>query len=179
MPMPPNEESKLDMKAAWLFEGSLEWLRNRYPSYRFFTERDIVWTVQMHISQEIDRLGLPYQVFNDHTIMGRKQTDLAILDGEDIEVAAEFKYEPSHARKADRGGDIWPSKFPVVVWAGERSVEEDVQRVHQYVEQQNAKVAYSIFIDEGSYFRRRPPHPRSKWIDWGRDVSVLWSQAGR
>jgi len=43
----------------------------------------------------------------------------------------------------------------VVFWTGEGSVEKDVQRVHEYVEQQKAKVAYSILIDEGGYFRYR------------------------
>ena len=167
------------MGASDLFESALRWLQGRYADYRFFAERDIVWTVQLQILQEVAKAGLPYSVFNDHTIDIKRRPDLVILEGDSVEVAAEFKYEPSHARKVDRGGDIRSSKFPVVFWTGKGSVEEDVQRAHKYVEQQKAKVAYSIFIDEGSYFRWRTPHPRSSWIDWGRDVSVLWSQTGR
>ena len=169
------------MEASDLFESALRWLQGRYAGFRFFAERDVVWTLQLRISQEIERAGLRYRVFNDYTISRGIRADIVILDGDSVEVAAEFKYEPSHARRADSGGDIWPSKLDpsVVFWTGDGSVEKDVQRVHKYIEQHNAKVAYSIFIDEGSHFSWRPPHPRSKWIDWGRDVSVHWSQAGR
>ena len=119
------------MNAADLFENTLGWLQSRYTDLRFFTERDIVWTVQLRISQEIERAGLPFRVFKDHTIFTKTRADLATLDGGSVEVAAEFKYEPSHARSAGHGGDIWPTKFDVVSWT---EVEKDVQRVWRYVE---------------------------------------------
>ena len=169
------------MEPTELFENALQWLHVRYAEYRFFTERDIVWIVQLRISEEIARARLPYRVFNEHTISGGARADLAILSGPQVVAAAEFKYEPSHERRADRRGDIWPSKLDpsVVFWAGEGSVETDVYRVRDYVERRNVKVAFSIFIDEGSHFRDRDPHPGSEWIDWGNGVSVLRSKAER
>lgn len=167
------------MGATDLFENSMQWLRQHYRDYRFFTERDVVWTVQRHIASEICRMDAPYRVFNDHTIMPRIRTDLAILSGTSIEVAIEFKYEPSHKRRADHGGDIWPTKLEpsVVFWSGEGSVEKDVQRVKEYVDKKRARVAYSVFIDEGGRFRHRDPHFSSEWVDWEEGVSVLWSTA--
>lgn len=166
--------------AAQLFESALRWLQGRYSEYRFFTERDIVWTVQLRLIDEIERAGLPYRIFSDHTISGRTRADLAILDGESVEVAAEFKYEPSHERRSDRGGDIWASKLnpSVVFWTGEGSVERDVQRLSQYVDGGSAKAAFSVFIDEGGRFRHRDPHGGSEWIDWGHGVWALWSKTG-
>ncbi len=170
------------MEAAEIFKSSLRWLQDKYADYRFYTERDIVWTIQRRITEEIRRAGLPYRVFNDHTIFKRPRTgtDLAILDERDsVEVAVEFKYEPSHVRRADRGGDIWPSKLDpsVVFWTGEGSVEKDVQRIREYVERGLVKEAFSVFVDEGGRFRSRRPHSGSEWIDWSRDVSILWSHA--
>lgn len=176
-----NTVYEVDMEAAELFESTLRWLQGRYTNYRFFTERDIVWIVQLRILEEIARTALPYRVFNDHTIFGRTRTDLAILAGDTVEVAIEFKYEPSHERRADRGGDIWPSKLDpsVVFWTGEGSVERDILRVRDYVDQRNVKVAFSVFIDEGGRFRHRDPYLGSEWVDWGQGVWVLWSKTER
>ena len=167
------------MQTVEIFKSALRWLRDNYTDYRFYTERDLVWTIQGHIAEEIRRAGLPYRVFNDHTIFNKKSTDLAILDeGDFIELAAEVKYEPSHARRADRGGDIWPHKLysPVVSWS---DVEKDVQRVQAYVERRLVKEAFSVFVDEGGHFRHRNPHPGSQWVDWDQGVCVLWSHAVR
>lgn len=164
------------MNSAEIFNGSLRWLQDTYTEHRFYTERDIVWTIQKHISEGIERAGLPNRVFNDHTIFKGARTDLAILDKENsVELAAEFKYEPSHARRADRGGDIWPSKFDVVFWTGDGSVQKDVARAQEYVKRRLAREALSIFVDEGGHFRHRAPHSDSEWIDWGKGVWVLWS----
>lgn len=164
------------MEATELFENAITWLQGCYADFRFFTERDIVWTVQLHIYREIEKQGLPYRVFNDHTILPRIRSDLAILKGDSIEVAAEFKYEPDHNRRADRGGDIWQSKFPVAVWA---EVKNDIHRVHNFVELGKSKAAYSILIDEGGHFHWHDAPPRSEWIDWGQGRWVLWSQISR
>ena len=162
-----------------LFQNAMEWLLQHYVEYRFFTERDVVWTVQQRIAEEIKRTGAPYRIFNDHTVLPRIRSDLAILDGDSVEVAIEFKYEPSHKRRADRGGDIWPTKLEpsVVFWSGEGSVEKDVLRIKDYVEKKEARVAYSVFIDEGGRFRHREPHPGSQWIDCDDELSVHWSKA--
>jgi hypothetical protein len=159
-----------------LFENALNWLQENYPKYRFFTERDVVWTVQTYIQNQIDLLKLPYKVFNDYPMLPGSNrhlsTDLVILTSTNvIEAAAEFKYEPSHNRI-----DIPKGKFPVVFW-GMEGVEKDIKRIHEFVDKGKAKVAYSIFIDEGGYFSNRPPHAQSAWKTWGNGVWVLQSQA--
>ncbi len=167
------------MEATDLLENAVQWLRQHYDEYRFFTERDVVWTVQQRIANEIRQTGAPYRVFNDHTILPRIRTDLASLRGDSIEVAAEFKYEPSHIRRADRGGDIWPTKLDpsVVFWTGDGSVEKDAQRIAGYVRKKRTMSAYLVFVDEGGRFRHRDPFPGSEWVDWEGGVSVLWSKA--
>ena len=170
------------METTELFEDALKCLQQYYKDSRFFAERDIVWTVQLRLLRQIEEDGLPYRVFNDHRILTGALTDLAILNGDSIEVAAEFKYEPSHDRSINRGGDIRASKLSpsVVFWTAkgsEGSVEKDVQRVQEYVKHGKVKVAYSIFIDEGGHFRHRDPHPGSEWRDWGAGIWVLWSRA--
>lgn len=91
------------LESTELFETAMSWLRNNYPNFRFFQERDIVWTIQTYITEVIKRDNLPYKIFNDYPILPGKRrsycADLAILDVNDIaEVAVEFKYEPSHRR---------------------------------------------------------------------------------
>ena len=160
------------MDAATLFENTMDWLRDAYGQHRFFSERDIVWTVQLRLLEEVEQANLPYRVLNDYTLFRGNRADLALLNGGAVEVAAEFKYEPSHARS----GEFGPGKFPVVAWTGEGSVAKDIQRVHDYAAQGNAKTAYAVFIDEGGEFRHRDPHPGSEWRDWGNGVSALWTK---
>ena len=159
------------MDATALFENTMDWLRDAYGEHRYFVERDVVWTAQLHLLQEAERADLPYLVLNDYTLLKRTRPDLAILDGAVVEVAAEFKYEPSRARR----GEFGRGKFPVVDW---RSVERDIQRVHDYVAQGKAKTAYAVLIDEGGHFRRRAPLPGSEWRDWGNGVWTLWTKVG-
>ncbi len=160
------------MEAATLFENTMDWLRDAYREHRFFSERDIVWMAQLRLLQEVEQANLRYRVLNDYTLFRGTRADLALLNGEVVEVAAEFKYEPSRARS----GEFGPGKFPVVFWTGDGSVAKDVQRVHGYAAQGNAKTAYAVFIDEGGYFRRRDPHPGSEWRDWDNGVSTLWTK---
>ena len=163
--------------ATQLFESALTWFTEHYGDWRFFQERDLVWVLQLRLSSEILEQRLPYRVFHGYKIIGIGSTDLAILDPDDsVAVAAEFKYEPSHARSTKQGGDIWPTKFPVVFWTGDGSVEKDVQRVRNYVDSGKAAAAYSILIDEGRHFRWRDPFPGSQWVDWPSGVSVLLSR---
>ena len=158
------------MDAATLFENTMDWLRDGYGEHRFFVERDIVWTAQLRLLEEAERAHLPYRVLNDYTLFRGNRADLAILNGGAVEVAVEFKYEPSRAR----GGEFGPGKFPVV-WGG--SELEDIRRVHEYVRQESAKTAYAIFIDEGGAFRQAS-YPGSEWRDWGNGVWALWTKAG-
>lgn len=168
-------------EATRVFEDSIDWLRQNYSSFGFFVERDVVWILQRRIAELIRARALPYRVFNDYGILpGNRRSlsaDIAILNADnEVEVAAEFKYEPSHKRT-----DIWRNKFPVVFWDDE-GVGKDVKRVREFVEKRTARVAYAIFIDEGGAFRGREPHPGCRWVDWtlpgdgSRPVSVLWSR---
>ena len=59
------------MEATELFENAIAWLQGRYADFY----------------REIENQGLPYRVFNDHTILPRIRADLAILKGDSIEVA--------------------------------------------------------------------------------------------
>lgn len=171
------------MEATALFENAIAWLRENYAAFQFFVERDVVWTLQKHLISQIKEQSLPYRVFNDYPILpGRRRSlcaDLAILnmDGS-AEVAAEFKYEPSHKRS-----DIWPTKFgPSVVFWGSDGVGKDVERIKAFVDQGKTKVAYSVFLDENGFFSHRSPHPGSQWIHWDEGdisshrVSILWSR---
>ena len=181
--MPVTQKS---MNAAELFESTIKWLRENYKKFKFFTERDVVWTVQTHIMEELKNNYLPYRVFNDHRIpssrRSRRRTDLAILDESScsIEVAVEFKYEPSHSRK---GKDIFEGKFPVVAW-GKNGIATDMQRIRKYLADRTSKIAYLVFIDEGGCFQKRTPPCGSEWIDWEKvnpyseseHVSLLWSK---
>lgn len=173
------------MDASELFETTISWLQQNYAQFQFFVERDVVWTLQNQLNHEVKRQKLPYRIVNDFPILpGSRRsycTDLAILlDGQDkiAEVAVEVKYEPSHRRK-----DIWPTKIsPSVVFWGNDGVGKDVERVKEFVALGKAKVAYSMFIDEGGFFKHRPPHPNTKWIHWdaldssAHRVSLLWSR---
>lgn len=166
-----------------LFLSTMEWLKENYFSFRFFMERDVVWTVQKHIIELVEQKGIPYQVFNDYPILpgkGRRSrsVDLAIVNqGQIIEVAAEFKYEPSHRRQ-----DICRHKLPVVFWTEKSGVGKDVERVRDFIAAGKAKIAYSVFIDEGGHYRKRTPYQGSRWVDWESNeteiykISVLWSQ---
>ena len=171
--------------AADLFKAAIEWLRKSYSQHRFFVERDVVWTVQKHLMKEISRQDLPYRVFNDFPILqGPRRgisADLVLLGKKDtVELAAEFKYEPSHRRA---NVDIWHTKFPVVFW-GSEGVAKDIGRIREFVKKGHVQVAFSLFIDEGSYFAHREPHSGSRWERWNDtdgmpDVSVLISEAKR
>ena len=172
-------------EAAALIEGAMEWLRQNYVSHRFFLERDVVWTVQLHIVEEIETQSLPFRVYTNYRIYkegrGGWLPDLAILrisgQSELVEVTADFKYEPSHTRPSH---DIPQRKLPLVYWTGAGSVAKDVERAKEIVDRRLDKVAYGVFIDEGGAFRHRPPFQGSEWRDWGevdpmRRVPLLWA----
>ena len=158
------------MNASTLFDSTIDWLRENYHGYRFYAERDIVWTVQMQLNKKIEELNLPYRVFNDYSMGKRVRVDLAILNGDLVEVVAEFKYEPSNARSTTNGGDIAKSKFPVVIWS---EAEKDIRRVQEFVQNGQTKVGYSIVIDEGSRHSWRSAKP-AEWQKWDGSVSALW-----
>jgi hypothetical protein len=166
--------------ATTLFENAITWLKEHYDEFEFWAERDLVWTVQKRLKQMISDRHLPYSVFNDYPLPpGPRRVDLVIRDADKaILVAAEFKYEPSHHR-ADFVAV--PGKLPVVFWDDD-GVAKDVARIQAFVEQGGVGTAFAVFVDEGRYYRHRPPHPWTAWRDWapthpgGHEVSVLWAR---
>ena len=179
--------------AADLFEQAMAWLRENYGTFRFFTERDAVWTVQRHIQTLSDA----HRCFHGYPLLpgqgfGAICADLAIQpmpvppatkdttgrwrQSPPVEVAVEFKYEPAHSRGFDPSNDvtdIWPTKFPIINWT---SVEEDIRRIREFVAKGRAKVAYAILVDEGGYFRRRASSLHGTWVDWANGPSVHWTR---
>lgn len=146
-----------------IFSCTLSWLQQNYFNFQFYTERDIVWTIQQQFAQLVKDRRFNLRVFTDYPILfndNRARVDLALIDeNNSIVLALELKYEPSHRRK-----DILPTKFPVVSWA---EVKKDIERIRHFVEVGKAQAAYSILIDEGGYFRKQliiTDH--SSWIDW-------------
>ena len=151
--------------AAALFEEVVVWLQRHYDEFEFWVERDLVWTVQSRLRQVIREQNLPFGVLNDYPLLpGARRAfsaDLAIRDTDTTRlVAAEFKYEPSHRR-----AEVLRGKLPVVFW-GDDGVAKDIRRIREFVELGVARAAYAVFIDEGGYFRHRPPHPGAAWHDW-------------
>lgn len=183
------------MEATELFENAMDWLRQHYDEYRFYLERDIVWTVQVKLIDEVLENDLPYTIFSDYSLSQGNLIDLVILadDGAPI-VAAEFKYEPSEGRRffarIHRGQNSWTapkgrftvdkrtmigSRFRTVAWV---NVTKDVERARHYANRRIVRTAYSIFIDEGGSrrFQGKTPPPGSEWRDWGERRRVLWSK---
>jgi len=184
------------MDAATLFENTMDWLRDAYGEYRFFSERDIVWTVQLRLLEEVEQANLPYRVFDEHKIRksARSGADLAIVEGGSVAVAAEFKYEPSPERKAplqpeskgnsltrkrarQRAQDILGSKLPRCDWG---EIEKDIEKVRVYFHEDAVPASYAILIDEGGHWCRlyHNPPDGSEWRDWGNSVSALWTKVG-
>lgn len=70
--------------AATLFEDALDWLHEGYFTHRFYAERDLVWTLQKWLQDQVTEQHLPFRVYNDFPILpGNRRrlcTDLAIVD---------------------------------------------------------------------------------------------------
>ena len=180
---PPIVGNEQPNDARQLVLDVLDWLRETYCSHRFFTERDVVWTVQKRLISEASGRSPRCRVFHEYKMTNGQvkspPADLVLLGPEDqAELAIEFKYEPAHQRA---NTEFPPTKFPVVDWKG---VVRDTERVHQFVQQGFTPNACSLFIDEGGYFRKRQAPLGSRWEDWNVDgcthrVSVLISEAQR
>jgi len=174
----------LRTEATDMFERAVKWLAQHYSSYHFFTERDIEWTLQLHLLQEIKERKLDLAVFEKHRMPNRKQVDLAVVEHATGSVlcVVELKYEPDHAR-----GDIFPGKFPKIFWNSRKNhgVIQDIDRIGTFVESGACEVGYCLFIDEGRYHRERGEPKNSMWVDWGRSpysestvAALLFKQEG-
>jgi hypothetical protein len=151
---------------------AIEWLRTHYADFRFYVERDLVWTLQTWIDRRLRESSSALRVYNDYPVLpGNRRSlsaDLALVTpAREIALALEFKYEPDHARE-----DVLKSKLPVVFW-GKEGVAKDVSRVREFVTCGRARAAWSYFVDEGRFFRHRPAHPGSEWVQWRDRTWVL------
>lgn len=155
--------------AARLFWETVLWLRTTWWDHGFFVQRDVAWTAQKRLLDEIDRRQLPYRVYHNYTMPNRKQASLALVDYSGrVALAVEFQYEPDHDRTDEfTSGKLDPS---VVDWND--GVGRDVKRVREFVRKGWAKQAVSVFFDEGAHFYHRDPHPGSHW-DSGRPFPIL------
>lgn len=176
-----------------LFKDSLYGVLSDYPNHRFVAERDLVWTVQKQL-QDVLCKG-PYSVYNDYPVKrsnGNRQfsVDLVIIDNkikrdqildnqESLELAVEFKFEPSKKRN----NDICVHKLPVVFWSG---IEEDIRRMEMFTTEKRTKCGVSVFIDESGRYshdaKRYTADGRSQWVALGSyntdflDVHMLWTE---
>jgi hypothetical protein len=175
-----------------LFCKAMKWVKARYATYGFFAERDIVWTVQKKLLRLVSKASLPYEVINEYRMppdptSGQEVlVDLVIFDNtterrntDPVELAVEFKYQ----WKSDRE-HVPRGKFPLIVWKGRSSVEEDIQKARRYHDRGLAKSALALLIDEGGHFHKNHKHPpenESVWEDWKisdsslAPVWVLWT----
>ena len=173
----PEEHAGIETKpsnpARQLFLDVLDWLRDTYTSHSFFLQRDVAWTVQKRLLDRIGRWAPGYRVIHNRKVpkgTGR-QFDLAVLDPSNtVVLALKFKFEPAEK--------LEPGKSPVVEWA---SVVSDIEAAQHAADDHHAKCAYSLFIDEGGYYKDRTPPRGSRWEDWdvgnGTRVAVLISEA--
>lgn len=160
---------------AWL--DALDWLRSTYGDRVYYTERDIVWTVQTRLANDA-RLSRPLQVYNDYTVRtgsAQYRVDLVVVDRSQDDrplLVVEFKYEPDHTR-GGLAGDIPRGKVDpeVASWS---EVIKDVSRVEQMVGSGHAEVGVSILIDEGGYRREKG---RKGALDPSQ-VHTVWSCGG-
>ena len=173
-------ETTQPSRARQLFLDVLDWLRETYSDHKFFTERDVVWTVQKRLLKEASRRNLLFRVFHGYRMTSGNArsapADLVLLGTDDrAELAIEFKYEPDHARA---NTEFPPTKFPVVEW---NYVIEDTERVQQFRRKGFARNVCALFIDEGRHFRRRKAPRGSRWEEWdvgnGVRIAVLISEA--
>jgi hypothetical protein len=141
------------------FLDALRALRAAYPDQTFWTERDVVYWMQLRI-----RATAPdgFLVFNDWGLLPgprrARSADLVIVRNGTVLLAVEFKFEPCKSR-----ADIQAKKLPVIGWS---SVADDIRKIEEYVTTGAAPVGWSVCIDEGGRYRAQPRHPGSTMEDW-------------
>ena len=178
---------KMSVEADRLFEEAVNWLQQHYSFWQFFTERDIEWTLQLHLLREIEekRLGQDLAVFQNHKMRdGQKKVDLAIVERRTgfVLCAAELKYEPDHARGEV---DIPRKKLDPSVVFWDNGVVQDIEKMKTFVADDYCQVGHVLFIDEGAHHRCRKGPKESEWFNWGgsryseNTIAALRFKAGR
>lgn len=126
----------------------------KYHTFLFFTERDIVWTIQKLLINHCDLKNI-YSIYNDYGILPsnninakrKLSSDLVIVNNETkkVELVIEFKYEPSHKRT-----DIMKNKFPVINFNG---VLKDIKKIETIKQKFLSNSVISILFDENLSFK--------------------------
>lgn len=157
------------MTATELFKSALHYLEKNYFKYTFFTERDLVWTIQNHINKLISEKELPLVVVSEYVLTKGQRVDLVIMNKtserlyrwEPVELAIELKYEPDKER---RGIDIPKGKFPVTEWV---AIEKDFKKMSGFCSENMAKCGYTLLIDEGGrYYEKRDKYDLPPFNEW-------------
>ena len=156
------------MDAATLFENTMKLIMLR-GFHRFAKEAAVTLDAKARLERAIAEDGLPYCVAKERILPPVGRADLAVMAGDSVAVAVEFKYEPKH--------DGAMASDDVVDW---REVEADIGKVQKYVSEGGVGVAYAILIDADGRWRDRRANPPegSEWRDWGNGVSALWTKVG-
>ncbi|HAX72443.1 MAG TPA: hypothetical protein DCY20_02835 [Firmicutes bacterium] len=173
-----------------VFYQALEDIRIKYVDYQFMVDRDIAWMIQRKMTELIEVLDLPYEVFQDyplekghrrnngHTLMivsrGLNYKDV-LGNKEAVEVMIKIKYEPSKYRH-----DICDYQLPRVK---PMDVVEDISELERLVHDKKTNVGISLLVDEcGRYLNRIGQTQHTKWIEWGNykddglNVNVLLTE---
>ena len=147
--------------AAELLWKSVCSLRESWWCHRFFVQRDVVWTIQKRLIEEVAARDRPYRVCHNYTMeKGKRRTSpVALVGAHRVVLAVEIQYEPDH----DRTNEFTPGKFDPSVVDWNDGVGKAVKRVHEFVAKGLAERAVSLFFDEGGHFAHRKPHPGSWW----------------
>jgi hypothetical protein len=157
------------MDARRLFADTLDWLLEDYGRWRFFTGRDVVWSLQTRLLGEIERRGLGWSVAHDHGVLPgparRFPSDLAVFDeAGGVALTVELRYEPSAVRR-----DLRAERLPLVEWS---DVLGDLARAERIRRGGHARDAFALLLDEGGRFRDRVAPSGATWEDLRGDPSL-------
>ena len=158
-----------------IFSAALDKVLLEYPTHKFILERDLVWTVYKQLIADLNAVSDEYTAFCNfpvaRSVKGRSlSADLVILkkgierknvldEGLQVELAAEFKFEPSKERR-----DICRFKLPVFSWS---NILGDIERVEQYVcTNKTAKIGVALFVDEYGRYSNESKYQISSQSQW-------------
>jgi hypothetical protein len=181
------------MNAEDLLKESLKWLKEDFDVFNFLEERDIVWSIHKHMLELIKTSSSKLEVINEYPIVLPPKTpkkealwlDLAIKEENNHKptMIVQFKYLPYYNRIHKYRGKAKNSC--AVSWENPRkenkesgSVVKDIMDIKKIVEENEADIGYSIFIDEGGkFYNMQKKYEGSHWETekegWKKDMAVL------
>lgn len=155
-----------------LFVAELHQLARSFTRRTYYTERDIVFTLQTRLTEALRHREPSVQVFNDYKLLPTARADLVVVDESQhfpAVLAVEFKYEPDRRRQ-----DIPAGKFPVTSWT---EITKDIARAEVFVVEERARVGYAVLIDEDGRYRDRAHPAFGQMIAMGRPDTAGGSAA--